>query len=257
MSTEKQSKSAFPVIEVQLREATGSSVNRRFRREGRIPAVVYHRGEASISGTLDEREFSRVAAQSRISQVFALKSGDSRLDGRSALVKEVQRDYIKGKVLHVDLQALKDDEEITVDVALKVIGEAVGVKSEGGILTIATHAISVSCFPKQIPSEITIDISELHLGESIHAAALKLPPGVRLRDNPEETIVSVVAVRQVEEAPAVAVDAAAAGAVPADGAAAPGTPGAAAAGEAGAADKGGAKGDKSDKGAPKKDAGKK
>jgi large subunit ribosomal protein L25 len=182
-------------LEVHRRDATGKAANRRYRHQGLVPGVVYHKGEDSVPALLAQREFVQLAQQAKRSQVFILKSADQSLDGRPVIVREVQRDYLKGSVIHVDLQALTDDEEITVRVPVQLQGEAPGVKNEGGILAFVTHELGVSCFPKDIPQTIAIDISELHLGGSIHASQVGLPSGVRLVDDPEETIVSVVAAR--------------------------------------------------------------
>lgn len=191
----------MPTIEIEPREGKGSSNSRRLRSQGLIPSIVYHRGEESVDGSLSYKEFVRVASQSTSSQVFMLKSSDKRLDGRTCLVKDIQKDFLKNKVLHVDLQSLKDDEEITVRIPVHVKGDATGVKNEGGILSVAIHDLGVACLPRQIPKQITIDVTELALGKSIHAADVELPAGVKLIDDPEETIVSVIAVRVVEEAP--------------------------------------------------------
>lgn len=227
----------LPIIEVLPRESTGTSSNNRLRNEGLIPSVIYHKGEASINASVVYRDFYKVASQSTSSQVFQLKSQDSRFNGKTCLVKEIQKDFLKGKLLHIDFQSLKDDEEISVRIPVHVKGEAHGVKNEGGILAVAMHDLGVSCLPRQIPKEIIVDVTELKLGASIHASEIALPAGVKLKDDGHETIVSVVAVRIVEETPAA--DAAATateGAAP--GAAAPAAaPAADAQAAAGAADK--------------------
>lgn len=192
--------SSLPTIEIEARTERGTRANNRFRAQGLIPAVMYHRGEQSIDGVVVYRDFAKIASQSTSSQVFILKSKDARFDGRSALVKEVQRDFLNDKVLHVDLMSLKDDEEISVRVPVVIKGEAFGVKTEGGILTVSCHDVGVSCLPRLIPRQIVIDVTDLKLGKSIHASDLALPEGVSLDDDAEETIVSVVAIRVVEEA---------------------------------------------------------
>jgi large subunit ribosomal protein L25 len=171
------------------------------------------------------KEFVTAASRSRSSQIFTLKSSLPSLNGKSALVKGIQRDHLSGNLLHVDLQSLHENEAIDVEIPLKFTGESIGVKSDGGILSITTHTITVSCLPKLIPDEVAIDISELRIGDSVHAKDLALPQGVSLHQNPDETIVSVVAVRQTVEAAPVAATgaegAAAAGATPTEGAGAP------------------------------------
>jgi large subunit ribosomal protein L25 len=167
------------------------------------------------------KEFTLLAKKARLSQVFTFKSSSAALNGKAAIVKEIQQDYVKGKVLHVDFQTLKDDEEITIQVPVKLVGEAPGVKVQNGILTLVTHEVTVTCLPKDIPSQLEVDISSLGLGQSIHASDIKLASNVELSDDPHETIVSVVAARSAEEEakPAAAGEAAAPAA--AEGAAKP------------------------------------
>lgn len=186
-------------IEVTERQEIGKGACNRCRKEGFIPGVAYHRAEKPVAIQVPYKEFTTLAKKARLSQVFTLKSSSPELNGKPAIVKEVQQDYIKGRVLHVDFQTLKDDEEITIDVPLKLVGEAPGVKVENGILTLVTHEVSVTCLPKHIPSIIEVDISSLGLGESIHASDLVLGAEVTLSDDPHETIVSVVAPRAAEE----------------------------------------------------------
>lgn len=208
-------------LDIQSKSETGSAVNRRLRREGLIPAVLYHRGEESFPAVLSARQFLQLARACKSSQIFRTKSEDSKLHDRSLLVKEIQRDYQKDAVLHVDFQILSENEEIHVEIPLIFVGEAKGVKLDGGIMTTTAHSLEVSCLPRAIPENISIDVSGLAMGESIHAKDVPLPAGVTLHGNPELTLVSVVSVR-VNEAVAegAAAPAAGAAAAPAAGAAA-------------------------------------
>lgn len=202
-------------IEVSERVELGKGSCNRCRKQGFIPGIAYHRADKPVAVQVPYKEFTMLAKKARLSQVFTFKSASSSLNGKAAIVKEIQQDYLKGRVLHVDFQTLKDDEEITVDVPVRLVGEAPGVKLQQGILTLVTHEVSVTCLPKNIPSIIDVDIASLGLGESIHASDLKLPQGVTLSDDPHETIVSVVAPRAAEE------EKPAAAAAPAEGGAAP------------------------------------
>jgi large subunit ribosomal protein L25 len=197
-------------IEVVERKELGKGGCNRCRRSGFIPGVAYHKADEPVAVQVPYKEFTMLARKARLSQVFTFKSANPALNGKAAIVKEVQQDYVKNKVLHVDFQTLKDDEEITVDVPVKLMGEAPGVKVQGGVLTLVTHEVAVTCLPKNIPSQIEVDITALGLGQSIHASDLKFAEGVTLADDAHETIVSVVASRAAEEAPAAGAEAAAA-----------------------------------------------
>lgn len=187
-------------IEVSERPTLGKSASNRCRKEGFIPAVAYHKAEKPLAVQIPLKEFTALASKARRSQVFTFKSSSSYLNGKAAIVKEIQQDYLKGRVIHVDFQTLKDDEAITVEVPVKLVGESPGVKNQGGILAVVTHELTVTCLPKYIPSAVSVDISSLALGQSIHAGQLILGEGVTLADDPSETIVSVVASRAEEEA---------------------------------------------------------
>jgi large subunit ribosomal protein L25 len=186
-------------IEVAERTELGKGGCNRCRRAGFIPGVAYHKADEAVAVQVPYKEFTMLAKKARMSQVFTFKSKDKALNGKAAIVKDVQQDYVKGKVLHVDFQTLKDDEEITVYIPVTLVGEAPGVKVQNGILTLVTHEVAVTCLPKNIPNQIQVDISKLGLGQSIHASDLKLGEGVLLSDDAHETIVSVVAARAAEE----------------------------------------------------------
>lgn len=204
-------------IEVAERLETGKGGSTRCRREGFIPAVAYHKGEKPVAIKVPYKEFTLMAQKARRSQVFWFKSAVPHLSGKSAIVKEVQQDFVKGRVVHVDFQTLNENEEITLDIPVRIVGEAPGVKVQNGILTVVTHEVAVRCLPKHIPNAIEVDISSLNLAQSIHAADLKLGDNVTLADDPHETIVSVVASRAGEEEGKGAEGAPAAGAAPAAG----------------------------------------
>lgn len=205
-------------INLAARTGAGTGAARRARREGLLPTVVYERGKPAISASMDYLAFEKQAVSTRISQLFTLKfEGVPELNNRHAIIKEVQRNNLTGKMLHVDFQALRDDEEVVVSVPLAMIGEAYGVKTDGGVLSVAAYEISISSLPKSIPSILNVDVSQLKIGDSIHGKDLILPAGAKLAGNPEEAIVSVVISRQtVEETATPTAVAAAAGA---DGAA--------------------------------------
>lgn len=208
-------------VELKKRSALGTANSKRLRSEGFVPSVVYAHDQASVPVFLFGRDFFKQAETARISQIFTLKSDDGSIDGRPALVKEIQRCHLSGKLLHVDFLALRENEEVTVEVAIEFKGEAIGVKADGGILSVMAREIPVICLPKDIPGTLAVDVSPLKIGQSIHASEIQLPANVKLGCDPADTIVSVVAVRQVEETPAaVAAPGEGAAAAPAEGAAA-------------------------------------
>lgn len=202
-------------LELTGREAFGKLNNSRLRKGGKVPGVVYGKGLNAVHIEVVENDFVKLARRVRSSQVFKLKSTDSRLNGRTAIVKEIQRVSTSGAVLHIDFQALRDDQAINITVTLAISGEPFGVKQQGGVLTVARHDVAVKCLPKDIPAAISVNVEELHIGQSIHARDLQLPPGVTLVEDADETIASVVAPKKIMEAVPEAV--VAEGAVPVEG----------------------------------------
>lgn len=182
-------------LEVAARDKSGSSASKKLRNEGKIPAVIYN-NDCHYNVALERKEFIAAAQRSRTSQLFTFSSPANDLDGTRGIVKEIQRDYINGSVLHVDFQMVKDKEAVRLDVPLKVSGEAVGVKSEGGVLTTSCHKIEVKCLPDSIPELIPVDISSLKIGQRIRTGDLELPEGVLLVGNPLEVVAAVVSGRQ-------------------------------------------------------------
>ena len=120
---------------------------------------------------------------------------------RTALIQEVQHHPVSGKVLHIDLHAVAMDEVLTAEVTVTTTGEAAGVTTGGGVLELTLHTVEVECLPADLPDAITVDISALQIGESIHVRDLKLPRGVTVTNDADLTVVSVAA-PTVEEEPA-------------------------------------------------------
>jgi large subunit ribosomal protein L25 len=123
--------------------------------------------------------------------------------GHTAVVilKELQRDPVKGRPLHVDFQEVSMEKKVRVEVPLVITGEATGVKNKGGILEHGLRQLSVECLPLSIPERIVVDVSTLDIGNSIHVSELHVEEGVRILDDGERVVASVVA-PAVEEAPA-------------------------------------------------------
>lgn len=189
-------------LEIEQRKEFGSSACRRFRRDGKIPVIMYSRGkEENVPGLVSRKEFVRLGERALPSQIFTFKSSVDQLNGKKAIVKDIRTDFIKNKVLHVDFQVLHDDQEVKVNIPIAVVGgDPFGVKNEGGVATVTCRSITVSCLPGIMPTRIEIDASHLKLGERIRTKEIDLPEGVRLRGNPEESVISVLAARAAKVA---------------------------------------------------------
>ncbi|MEZ4754556.1 MAG: 50S ribosomal protein L25 [Bdellovibrionota bacterium] len=182
-------------LDIKLRDKTGTTASKQYRRNGQLPAVLYSGGKEAKSVLIPYKDFFQAAKKSKTSQVFTFRSENSELNGKTAVVRDLQRIYTKEDLLHVDFQLLEDSQKVKVRVPLVVSGTSVGVKNEGGVLQIAAREITVFSLPKDIPSVIDVDVTPLNIGDRTKTGDLNLPEGVSLAGNPEETVVSVVSTR--------------------------------------------------------------
>jgi len=205
-------------LHVQLRDASGKGVARKLRAVGRIPGVLYGRSQAAVPVSLDPKLLRRVLTRSDsgLNTLFELDvEGGGALQGTPVLVRELQRDPVKGDYLHADLLAIDLQQRIDVEVPIHVTGKARGVEF-GGILDHSLRELEIFCLPTAIPKEILADVTELDVGDSLHVRDLPLPPGVELRSNPDLSVVSVVLpAAEVVETPAEAAPAEGEAAAPA------------------------------------------
>lgn len=184
-------------LQVRTRAPEGSRAARRLRRDGRVPGVLYGGGGESISFDADAREL-------RIALASAGAVLDLSVDGKAAtpvVLKETQRDPVRGDTVHVDLLRVRLDEEIQAVVALELAGveDAPGVK-QGGVLEQIVRELNVQALPTAIPESIPHDVGQLQIGETIALAALAPPAGVTLLDDPETVLVTLSAPRLQAEA---------------------------------------------------------
>jgi large subunit ribosomal protein L25 len=208
-------------LPVELGRPTGSRPAGRLRAAGKVPAVVYGHGLSPVAVAVEGRALR--AALMTDAGLNALMT--VQLDGTEHLVmaREVQRDPVRHRVVHVDFQIVRRDEVMSVDVPITLVGEAEAVHREDGIVAQELFSLTVQATPGNIPNNIEVDISALAVGDSVRVGDLKLPSGVSTEVDPEAAIVvgqppQVV----VEEAPAEGEEGEAAEGEAAEGAAAEG-----------------------------------
>ncbi len=195
-------------LNVEAREA-GLATARGLRVNKMVPAVIYGSLDP-ITVSIHVNDVLKYNTRNYENALMNLKSSNSKLNGKIALFKEVVVNPVTRVPEHVDLFALDMTKAVRVSIEIKIEGKAIGL-SEGGLLNVVTRQVEVECLPTNIPESIIVDVTNLAMGDSIHAAALKIPDGIKLLSRPELTIVAVV--EQEEEV--VAAPAAAAAATPA------------------------------------------
>ena len=209
---------------IELREGKGKGVARKLRATGRIPGVYYAPSEEATPISLDPKELDRLIRTSAagMNTLIDVKGGD-QLDGKVVLVKDIQRDPLRGVPLHADLYAIDVNKKIDVSVPIHLTGTSTGVKLDGGILDQTLRELELQCLPGSIPEELQVDITELAVGDSLHVRDIALPDGVELLTDADLSIANVALPKQAEEEipEAVEVEVAAEGEAPAREAAAP------------------------------------
>lgn len=187
------------MIEVEKREALGKNANRRLRAEGLVPAVVYGGGKESVPIQMKRRQLlDLMRGGGSEHAVFLLKMAGSDAK-RHTMIRDLQVDSVSREILHIDFLRIRMTEVVRVEIPVEVEGLAHGVKNEGGMLDFITREVEVECLPGKIPAHLTVDVSELHVGQHVEAGDLELPEGVKLITEPERVILSVAHSRLAAE----------------------------------------------------------
>jgi large subunit ribosomal protein L25 len=184
-------------IKANKREIFGKNAARRLRREGMIPAVIYGARDVTVSLDLKKQEiFNILRAETGENTIFQI-SFDSEM--KDAMIKEIQRDPVTDEILHADFIQITMDKTVRISVPVLPVGEAVGVKTEGGFVDLMTREVELECLPKDIPENIEVDISDLHLHQSLKVEDIAPIEGVEILSAPDAILVLVEAPSKEEE----------------------------------------------------------
>ncbi|MXS85343.1 50S ribosomal protein L25/general stress protein Ctc [Nitrosomonas sp. HPC101] len=167
-------------ISANSRKLHGTGANRRLRIQGRLPGVIYGGGGATQSIDLDHKDlYYKLKTDAFHASILSID-----VDGKKeqVLLRDVQMHPFKQQVLHIDFQRIKQDQKINVKIPLNFINADVapGVKLSGGIISHVATEIEISCLPKDLPESITVDLSEMVAGSTIHTSDLNLPENVEI-----------------------------------------------------------------------------
>lgn len=186
-------------LNVESRENAGKGVARKLRAAGRIPGICYGKNDSPVSISLDARALRRVldASDAGLNTIISLTGGG--LEGKRVLVRELQRDPVRGEYLHADLYTVDVTQTVDISVPIHITGKATGVELGGGVLDQALRELELTCLPLAIPDEIVVDVTQMELGQSLHVRDIALPEGVELRSDGDLSVVSVVAASKAEE----------------------------------------------------------
>jgi len=186
-------------LKAQTRNSTGKGTARSLRRDGRIPAVLYGSDIESVSLSVSIHDMERLLTKINYAQALlnlTVEGGEPIK--KTVMIKEIQTEPLTQNFRHIDLYEVNMKRKLTVTIPVVTTGIAKGVE-EGGILQIIRRELDVNCLPTNIPDQITIDVSALEMGDSIHVSELNLEGDVEIPYDANFTILTVVAPKIVEE----------------------------------------------------------
>ena len=189
-------------LDVENRPDLGTGSSRRLRRQGKVPAIIYGGGRKPRAVVLDHARLLREMEQEAFyTSILTLTLGEV---SQPVVVKDLQRHPSRRQVLHLDFLRIREDEKISLNVPLHFLGGdvAVGVREQGGEVSVQLTEVEVSCLPKDLPENIEVDISELELNQRLHLTDIEIPEGVELPalvQDFDPSIVTIIPRRREEE----------------------------------------------------------
>jgi len=179
------------VIEAQIRIPGGKNANRRLRKSGLIPAVIYGRGKQPIVVSVNPHQVQSILhSDTGRNTIFTVNVDGS--EQNNAMVKDYQLDPVQGKMIHADFLEIAMDRLLELTVNVELLGESEGVKIDGGIMDFVTRSIEVECLPSDIPESIKVDVSHLKINDYIRVKNLQTNEKVKILSDPEVVIVTIV-----------------------------------------------------------------
>ena len=188
------------VLVVPKREKSGKAAIRDLKKQGMIPAVVYGLNEPPVAIAISPKAVARVlATDAGMNSVMFLQREGTDIQ-RHVIIKDLQRDPITGRLRHVDFMRVDMSHKVRVKVPVRLVGTAIGVKSEGGVLDFAHREIEVECLPSLIPAHIDVDVTALKVGDSLRFDQLSTIPNVALVGDAHQVVCSIHGKAAEEEA---------------------------------------------------------
>lgn len=188
---------AQSVINVKRRVRMGKSGSKAIRNEGNIPAVIYGKGSESISIVVNPTELKEAlstdAGENTLLEMH-IKDGDKEIK-KLSLLREVQMDYLTNKSIHLDFMELDMNKSFSLKVPVKIVGRPIGVHEEKGLLEEILREIEIECLPSDIPNVFEVEVSELHINDSIHVRDIEVSDKINVLDDPSSTVVTILTPR--------------------------------------------------------------
>lgn len=175
-------------LQAESRAGTGKGVARKLRAAGKVPGVVYGAGESAMAVVVGHRELAHAFTTDAGHNVLL----DLHVDGKTylTLARALQRDPLRGDILHVDFLKVDRNTAIEVDVPIHITGDAAGVR-EGGVVEHHLWSVHISCLPGNVPEAINADITELQLHDHLRVGDLVAPDGVTILTDADEQVLTI------------------------------------------------------------------
>lgn len=202
-------------LEAALRDDAEVGKSHTLRKTGFVPCVVYGEGKKTLTLKIERSRLIKFmhAHHGGENMVITLKiSGGKKAEEKAVLIKEVQVHPVQDEILHVDFNEISLTKRLTVKVPIESVGEAPGVKVDGGVLEHVLWEVEVECLPTQIPEKLRVDISAMKIGDIVHLKDLTVPDGVVIKHDMESIVIQLRAPLKEEPVAAEAGTEAAAGA---------------------------------------------
>jgi large subunit ribosomal protein L25 len=183
------------VVKAEKREQSGKGFARRLRQNGQVPVTVYGGGGEAVSVSAKLADLAAILrSESGHNTLFSLDVAGVGVS--DVIFQDRQIDPLKGRLMHADLRRIAKGEKIEVTVPVHLVGDPVGVKMEGGLLEQQIREIKVLCEPTNIPESIDIDVSGLHVNQTLHISEAAFAKGIEVHEPGDSVIASVVLVKE-------------------------------------------------------------
>jgi len=188
-----------PKLKVELRDNTGKEVNKKLRKEGIVPGVLYSpHDKENLVLKFKNTELSKLLS-AKVHGLIDLEINDGEKKvSRLAVIKDIQYNLLKKQIVHVDFYGVTLKEKLTLEVDIELIGEPIGVE-EGGILQVELRKVEIECLPSHVPESLKADLNNLNVGDHITIGEMEIPEGVEVLTEPDRIVAAVVLPTKIEE----------------------------------------------------------
>ena len=180
-------------LDIEHRKVVGKKATKALRKGGKVPSVLYYKGEEPLSLYVDKQLlYKAMKSDQRIYEI------DINSESQYVMIKEIQYHPVTDEVIHLDFMRVRRSEKITISVPIILVGKSIGV-TEGGILTQSMNQIEISCYPTNVPDHIEVNIDDLVLNASISVADISIDDEVfEIISSDDLNVDSVITPREEE-----------------------------------------------------------